>query len=277
LPEAQQANDKYEQLFQHTVTSTAKMIAQWQSVGFAHGVMNTDNMSIIGETLDYGPYAFMDDYNPAFICNHSDHTGRYAFEEQPSIGLWNLNALAHALSSLIAEPALRTLLQSYESILIETYAQLMRNKLGLQQAHKNDHTLSNDLLQLMKNDKVDYSYSFRLLCRLHNDKIYDQFLSLFKNKSAIQQWCSQYRQRLQLEDSHNEERQVLMLKSNPKFIARNYLLQQAIEKAQTDNDFSEIDTLFTLLQTPFAEHSQYEHYANTPPDWGKRLEISCSS
>lgn len=281
LSEAVHANDKYEQLLQFTVAQTAKMIAQWQSVGFAHGVMNTDNMSIIGETLDYGPYGFLDDYDPRFICNHSDHTGRYAFEEQPSIGLWNLNALAHSLSSLIDTKAIQTILKNYESILVETYATLMRKKLGLTIEKQGDQSLCSSLLGIMAQEKVDYTLLFRGLCDYKVDDDNHHLETLFsKTPSSSKKWktwSERYTQRLVLEESSDEERHTAMRRVNPKFIARNYLLQNAINKAQNHQDHSEIETLFTLLQSPFDEHSGYEDYAKAPPTWGKHLSISCSS
>lgn len=281
LPEAACASNPYEQLLQFTVSQTAKMIARWQSIGFAHGVMNTDNMSIIGETLDYGPYGFLDDYDPRFICNHSDHTGRYAFEEQPSIGLWNLNALAHALSSLIDSQAIKTILKTYETTLVETYASLMRKKLGFTTEEKGDQSLCSSLLGMMAQEKVDYTILFRALCdfKLDDDNRYlDVFFS--STPSSLEKWKAwsvNYDQRLRQEDSNDSLRQKQMKQVNPKFIARNYLLQSAIDKAQNKQDHSEIETLFTLFQSPFDEHPEYEDYAKAPPAWGKHLPISCSS
>lgn len=161
LPNLVTVPDKYNQLLTFSVDATAKLIAQWQSVGFAHGVKNTDNMSIIGDTIDYGPYGFLDDYEHDFICSHSDYSGRYAFDQQPSISLWNLSLVAHALSSFINKEAIREILAQYKPILVGTYAELMRNKLGLDTAIKNDHKLCSSLLSLMVQDKVDYTLLFR--------------------------------------------------------------------------------------------------------------------
>ena len=289
IPDAINASDKYQQFFHYTLTKTAKLIAQWQSVGFAHGVMNTDNMSIIGETLDYGPYGFLDDYEPHFICNHSDHTGRYAFDEQPSIGLWNLNALAHALSSLLDTSSIKAILASYEKIITEHFAKLMRQKLGLKTALKTDQSLFANLLALMAKDKVDYTCFFRRLCDFQacdvqaydfpamESQAHDKLNDLFTHRKDFGIWCQQYRDRLNQENSDDSERQTFMKTINPKFVARNYLLQQAIVLAEKERDFSEIERLFTLLQSPFAEHSENDYYAQPAPDNGKHLEISCSS
>jgi uncharacterized protein YdiU (UPF0061 family) len=292
LPQAVTASDRYNQLLSFTVKHTAKLIAQWQSVGFAHGVMNTDNMSIIGDTLDYGPFGFLDDYEPGFICNHSDHTGRYAFDQQPSIGLWNLSALAHSLSSLIDKASIRDILACYEPHLIEAYAELMRKKLGLDNPQKNDHKLCSQLLDLMAQDKIDYTLLFRHLCdfktldtaSLPNETITSALCkknstlsNFFHQKEKWQDWAYQYNQRLLKTSQPDIERSIAMKTVNPKFIARNHLLQQAIGKAETNKDYSDIDTLFMLLQTPFDEHPGFDHFAEPPKVNEKHIEISCSS
>ena len=153
----------YEDFFRVIVKETANMIAHWQAYGFNHGVMNTDNMSILGETFDYGPYGFMEDYNPSHVCNHSDHQGRYAFKNQPYIGLWNCSALGHALSSLISEESQGEILQTYEAIFQDTLAELYRKKLGLDLAKPEDATLIQGLLDIMESEKLDYTNTFRNL------------------------------------------------------------------------------------------------------------------
>jgi uncharacterized protein YdiU (UPF0061 family) len=153
----------YVDFFRVIVKETAKMIARWQACGFNHGVMNTDNMSILGETFDYGPYGFMEDYNPSHVCNHSDHQGRYAFKNQPYIGLWNCSALGHALSSLISEESQGEVLQTYEAIFQDTLAELYRKKLGLDQAQPEDANLIQGLLDIMESEKLDYTNTFRNL------------------------------------------------------------------------------------------------------------------
>jgi uncharacterized protein YdiU (UPF0061 family) len=286
------ASDKYNQLLAFTVKATAKLIAQCQSIGFAHGVMNTDNMSIIGDTLDYGPFGFLDDYEPSFISNHSDHTGRYAFDQQPSIGIWNLSALAHSLSSLIDHESIREILQTYKPILVDTYAVLMRNKLGLDIARDNDHKLCAQLLGLMSQDKVDDTVLFRKLCdftTIDASSLSDETMSialdeknttlsqLFIQQDKWQNWALQYNQRLAKIIRSEADRGIAMKAVNPKFIARNHLLQEAIEKAETNNDYSDIDTLFMLLQTPFDEHTGFDYFAEPPKKNQKHLQISCSS
>ena len=156
-------DDRYGNLITHTVGETAKMIAQWQAVGFSHGVMNTDNMSILGDTIDYGPFGFLDSYNPDFICNHTDTNGRYSFKNQPSVGLWNLNALATSLLSLLPSELLVDALKTYEPTFLQVYRGLMSKKLGLEEYRDSDEILINDLLALMAENQVDYTLFFRQL------------------------------------------------------------------------------------------------------------------
>ena len=288
----------YVQLLDFAVKSTALMIAKWQAVGFAHGVMNTDNMSIIGETFDYGPYGFLDDYEPGFICNHSDHSGRYAFDQQPGIGLWNLNALAHSLSSLIDTDAIATVLSRYEIILAEHYAELMRAKLGLKIRESGDQSLSARLLQQMAAEKIDYTCCFRALCDFktvcglqtakknkrpmmenNTDKLIENnrmFVELFTDKEKIRHWCIDYNNRLHREGSIDSERQQFMRRNNPKYVLRNYLVQKAIVAAKK-KDYDEIDRLLTLVQNPYDEHPGMGAYAVAPITADKHLPISCSS
>jgi uncharacterized protein YdiU (UPF0061 family) len=279
-PECRQTPQPYAAFLQTVVERTAKLMAHWQAVGFAHGVMNTDNMSILGETFDYGPFGFLDDYQPAFICNHSDYNGRYAFNQQPQIGLWNCNALAHALSPLVPIDTLREILQRYQPVIEQHYLQLMRNKLGLQTEQESDNVLINQLLTLLQQSAVDYTIFFRQLCNFSTDNselsTNNTLRDYFIDRNAFDAWSKQYAARLRTEGSDNTQRHACMQRVNPKYILRNYLAQQAIEKAQRD-DFSMVNDLLQVLLTPFDEHPEFAHYANHPPDWGKHLEISCSS
>ena len=251
-------------------------MAHWQAVGFAHGVMNTDNMSILGETFDYGPFGFLDDYNPQFICNHSDYNGRYAFNQQPNIGLWNCNALAHALSPLIPTEQLREILRHYQPTIEQHYLQLMREKLGLQTTLNNDDNLIGQLLALMQQSAVDYTIFFRRLCDFSTKSNNGNLRDLFIDRAGFDQWAAQYSARLLHENSNDQQRSARMQRANPKYILRNYLAQQAIENAQK-GDFSMVENLLQVLLTPFDEHPAFESFAAFPPEWGKHLDISCSS
>ncbi len=276
-PECLSADNPYEAFLLAVVTRTARLMAHWQAVGFAHGVMNTDNMSILGETFDYGPFGFLDDYNPEFICNHSDYTGRYAFDQQPSIGLWNCNALAHALTPLVPVESLREVLQHYQPIMEADYLRLMRAKLGLHTAQAEDAVLLSQLLALMQQSAVDYTRFFRQLGDFTLSGGNALLRDTFVDREGFSAWMARYAERLRQEHSVDNERCLRMKRVNPKYILRNYLAQIAIDKAQNEHDFSEVNRLLRVLQQPFDEHPDDEQYAALPPDWGKHLEISCSS
>ncbi|MEZ5540360.1 MAG: YdiU family protein [Pseudomonadales bacterium] len=275
-PACRNTEQPYAAFFDAVVQRTARLIAHWQAVGFAHGVMNTDNMSILGETFDYGPFGFLDDYNPNFICNHSDCSGRYAFNQQPNIGLWNCNALAHALAPLITIEQLRESLQAYQPTIEQHYLQLMRAKLGLTMSQENDSALIGQLLTLMQQSAVDYTLFFRRLCDFSTQIENVLLRDLFVDRNAFDAWSTQYTARLQQEHSDDTQRCAAMKRVNPKYILRNYLAQQAIDLAQ-QNDFTMAENLLKVLLAPFDEHPDFAHYANLPPEWGKHLEISCSS
>ena len=279
FPELLKSQHMYADFLLAVVARTASLIAQWQSVGFAHGVMNTDNMSIIGDTFDFGPFGFLDDYDPHFICNHSDHEGRYAFNQQPGIGLWNLNALAHALSSLIDRDAITHALSQYEPLLVAEYNRLFRAKLGLLQEKEGDPELIGSTLHMLEQEKADYTNFFRILshCDQGSQESIDILRNRFIDRPLFDTWMEHYQQRLSTESTDSALRHQTMLKANPKYILRNYIAQQAIDKASKDRDYSDIENLLTILQSPFDEHPEFTHYASEPPDWGRRLEISCSS
>jgi uncharacterized protein YdiU (UPF0061 family) len=294
-PKLENAENKYQKFFYEIVSRTAKLMAKWQSVGFAHGVMNTDNFSILGLTIDYGPFGFMDTFQPGLIPNCSDYSGRYSFENQPSIGLWNLYALASALESLLPKEEAKEILQLYQSILIREYTDIMRHKLGLRNKRPKDLQLASDLLSLMAAFEVDYNIFFRRLgeykpCyqrededgRINNAEIY----ILFKKPDAFDEWQHRYRERLHQEDwaernvrgeAVDDERKTRMNLANPKYILRNYMAEQAIRQATYAHDFSEVERLLKLLSNPYEDQPEFENYANEPPEWARGISLSCSS
>ncbi|MDA7563382.1 YdiU family protein [Gammaproteobacteria bacterium] len=265
------ATAAYEDFFRVIVERTASMIAQWQACGFNHGVMNTDNMSILGETFDYGPYGFMEDYLPSYVCNHSDHQGRYAFKNQPYIGLWNCSALGHALSSLISEKAQGEILQTYEEIFQSTLAELFRKKLGLGQEESEDATLIQGLLDIMESEKLDYTNTFRNLTQALTNKTTPELYS-----DIAKSWIVSFQERHTKEGLSVDKKLISMNQVNPKFILRNYMAQEAIDAAE-DSNFSKLETLIVVLTKPFEELEEYQKFANKSPAWAQDLEISCSS
>jgi uncharacterized protein YdiU (UPF0061 family) len=276
-PHLSQAPDKYAQFLREVVVRTARLMAEWQAVGFAHGVMNTDNMSILGITLDYGPYGFLDHYDGGFVCNHSDHQGRYAFDQQPDIGAWNLTCLAQALTPLMSVAEARDALLAYEFTFLGHYLNRIGAKLGLERSPELA-PLVNRLLELLHEHRVDYTIFFRRLnaFRTAADSRNDAVRDLFLDRAAFDAWARDYAALLRQSGESDAARKVRMDRINPKYILRNYLAQVAIEKAQT-RDFSEVECLLKLLQSPYDEHPELEHYAGFPPDWAGRIAVSCSS
>ena len=267
FPVLKDSQDSYTDLFEMIVDSTAKLIAKWQAFGFAHGVMNTDNMSILGETFDFGPFGFLDEYDPGFICNHSDHGGRYAFNNQPSIGLWNCHALAAALKDHIEIEETKSIINGYEQVFYDELTALFRKKLGLEKNDADDLKLVEELLSWMQKNKMDYTNTFRSLSKNEDN--------LFKDKEG-ETWHQKYLHRLSKEKTSPLKRQEIMEKANPKFILRNYLAQEAIQDAEA-SDFTKLNNLLEVLKKPFEENSVFEDFAKESPDWGKKLDISCSS
>lgn len=278
-PELSDHSDKYAEWFREIVLRTAKLIAQWQTVGFAHGVMNTDNMSILGLTLDYGPYGFVEQYDPGFICNHSDYHGRYAFAQQPNIALWNLACLGQALTPLIAIDTVQSVLSEYEQSFIQHYYELMRLKLGLSELSEQTVALVKELLALIQADSRDYTLSLRALSRIrtHANANNNGVRDLFIQRERFDRWARTYTDILVSEHSNDVQREREMNLHNPKYILRNYLAQVAIDKAVRERDYSEIERLLVCLRNPFSEQPEFIHYANEPPDWAKHIEVSCSS
>lgn len=273
-PHLSGTDDRYRKFFGEVVQRTARLIAQWQAFGFAHGVINTDNMSILGLTIDYGPFGFVEDFNPGLICNHSDETGRYAFDQQARIGYWNLACLGQSLSPLVPVEALRETLEAFGSTFNDHVHELMCRKLGLKERCDEDRQLWIDLLDVLAEARVDYTNFFRGLSAMDWPYV---LLPMFAEPRRIKIWLDLYRHRLEQEGSDDANRRERMNRVNPKYILRNYLAQVAIDKAIQVRDFSEIERLRLLLSRPFDEQPEMEAYAQPAPEWGKRLCVSCSS
>ncbi|MDH3354351.1 MAG: YdiU family protein [Chromatiales bacterium] len=277
-------NERYLALFEAVMTRTARMISQWQQVGFSHGVMNTDNMSILGLTLDYGPYGFMDEYDAGYICNHSDTYGRYAFDQQPKIGKWNLGRLAQAMLPLfdetpkIAAEKVNALLPKYDEIFQQHYLNGMRAKLGLTDAHDDDESIIDELLEMMQQSHVDFTNLFRSLSQFdphdleNNHLLRDQFV----DRERFDLWAKFYALRIVTEARDKSERKLSMEKVNPKYVLRNHLVQRAIELAEA-GDYTEIHRLHEILNHPFSEQTLPSYYATPPPEESERIVVSCSS
>ncbi|MBP6597861.1 MAG: YdiU family protein [Giesbergeria sp.] len=267
----------YAALLQAVSERTAQTAAQWQAVGFCHGVLNTDNMSILGLTIDYGPFQFLDDFVPDHVCNHSDTQGRYAFHHQPNIVYWNLLRLGQALQPLIGEPALgMAALESYRTGFPIAFMALMRAKLGLpsDSAHPSEADVMDGALHLLAAQGVDYTIFWRRLSHAVAQSDFAPVRALFAHREPIEAWLLSYKELLAHVSIGLEA--DLMLKTNPKYVLRNHLGEQAIRAAQK-GDFTELQTLQTLLSRPCDEHPGFASYADHPPAWASTISISCSS
>jgi uncharacterized protein YdiU (UPF0061 family) len=265
----------YAALLEAVSERTAALIAHWQAAGFCHGVMNTDNMSILGLTIDSGPFQFLDGYDPRHICNHSDSAGRYAFDEQPQVAYWNLFCLAQALLPLIGDEDLAVAaLASYRGVFADEYEARMRAKLGLADRGAFDRGLIEQLLSLLAKEKIDYPIFWRRLSRAVAGDGPDSVRDLFIDRHGFDGWWASLARRHATIPS--PEAAARMLRSNPKFVLRNHLGQQAIEAAQR-KDFSGVARLLAVLEAPFEEHAEHEDLAGFPPAWASTIEISCSS
>ncbi|MBU3554616.1 YdiU family protein [Polynucleobacter sp. UB-Piko-W3] len=284
--ECRNNKDPYLALFQKISERNAILVAQWQAVGFCHGVLNSDNISVLGLTIDYGPFGFLDRFQMDHICNHSDHGGRYAYHRQPQIMHWNMACLASAFILLLeldhskeeAQKLLTNALSEFPTIFEKAWQTLFRQKLGFVNAQEEDIELIERLLQMMHDARVDFTKLFRGLADINTNAPINQIEARndFIDRDAIDQWFSDYIARLQAELSVDADRKQRMNAVNPKYILRNHLAQVAIEKAQ-QQDFSEVAKLLSVLERPFDEQEQYQEYANPPPPDLEFIEVSCSS
>lgn len=262
-------------LFQAVLERTATLVAQWQAVGFCHGVLNTDNLSILGLCIDYGPFQFMDAFEPGHICNASDHTGRYAFHKQPAIVHWNLAALAQALLPLVgdAEP-LRAALAGFEPRFSKALDTCMAHKLGFARSSPALAEASHQLLALMAQGQADHSLVWRRLSQHMAGQARFQADALGLSSAAFGPWLDKFEALAAQPDSgHSAQR---MLQTNPAIVLRNHLAELAIERAKL-KDFGLVQDLLAALERPFDEPTQHPDWAGPPPDWAHQIRISCSS
>jgi uncharacterized protein YdiU (UPF0061 family) len=271
-----QQEQPYLAMFREVIERNASMIAYWQAYGFCHGVMNTDNMSILGITFDYGPYAFLDDFDATHICNHSDDTGRYSFSNQVPIAQWNLAALGQALVPLVEVDALRETLGVFLPLYEVRFLDLMRKRLGLRSADDGDDALVQRLLHLMQSSAVDYHQFFRALGESPAAQALARLRDDFTDLAGFDAWAADYLARSAQDNDDQEQRRTRMHAVNPKYILRNYLAQQVIEAAE-QGDYAPVRELHQVLSRPFDEQPGFERYAQRPPEGGKHLHISCSS
>jgi uncharacterized protein YdiU (UPF0061 family) len=274
-----QRADRYAALLAEITQRSATLVARWQAVGFCHGVLNTDNMSVIGLTLDYGPFGFLERFDLGFVCNHSDSEGRYAFAAQPGVVHWNLYCLAQALLPLIdSVDDAKAALAGFESAYEDAILLAMRAKLGLQNANETDAALIDSLYGLLEANHPDHTTFFRQLSKIsRSDRENDAAITDHMiDREATSAWLDTYRERLKEESRSDELRRLAMDAVNPKYILRNYLAETAIRHAQA-RDYTEIARLAAVLSRPFDEQPESASYAEPAPEWALGLEVSCSS
>ncbi len=274
-------------LLAEVTARTARLIAKWQAVGFCHGVMNTDNMSILGLTIDYGPFGFLDAFQADHICNHSDEGGRYAYSRQPDIGEWNCYALGQSLVPLIGSAKeTEDALQVYKTAYRDEFLLQMRAKLGLAEPRLDDAGLIESLFAMLERSRGDFTLFFRKLGGVARDSAGGDgpVRDLCIDREDCDRWLAQYRARLAAETAPDEQRRAAMNRVNPRFVLRNYLAEAAIRQATValgdppaEREFSEVARLAQILERPFDEQPPNEQYAALPPDWASHIEVSCSS
>lgn len=268
--------DKYGELLTIICNNTAEMIAEWQAIGFCHGVMNTDNMSVAGETFDFGPYAFMDDFKIHHICNHSDTEGRYAYSQQPSIGLWNCQILASTFSNIITEQQLDDAINAYVETYNKAYLDKMRAKIGLVESIEEDRDLVADLLILMDQSEMDFQHFFLNLAKCETEQACLDSKTVPDSKQW-REWLQRYFIRRSFE-LNPEECGLRIQQNTPKFLLRNYINQQVIEAAE-QGDYSLFNQVFEALKTPYEIHPGLPETFYQAPQHAsqKGLALSCSS
>jgi uncharacterized protein YdiU (UPF0061 family) len=273
-PEAAGATNPYRALLDQVISRQAALIAKWLLVGFIHGVMNTDNMSMAGETIDYGPCAFMDAYHPRAVYSSIDQMGRYAYGNQPDIAQWNLIRLAETLLPLLAEDNAAAVKEAQEAIgeferaFDTAYAEGLGRKLGLLESQPNDISLAKDLLDRMAHNGADFTLVFRLLCEAAAGPEGDTSVRiLFADPGVFDDWAAKWRHRLAEEGGEPTERRSAMRAANPAFIPRNHLVEAVISAAVNDGDFSTFERLLSVVSVPYEDQPAFGRYADPPrPD-----------
>jgi uncharacterized protein YdiU (UPF0061 family) len=277
FPELVSRTDRYEAFLDAVVARQARLIAQWLQVGFIHGVMNTDNMAISGETIDYGPCAFMDEYDPLTVFSSIDSQGRYSYGNQPSIALWNLSRLGEALLPLIAPDeaaairCVKGILDSFPKVFHQEWLGGMRRKLGLFSAHPEDQSLVQDFLQFLHTKRVDFTNAFRAL----GDHTFPQPAAFQDHE--FHSWRLRWESRFASELYTQERRSLLMNAANPAVIPRNYLVEKALQAAEERKDYSVVQALLCVLTSPFSYSESVSEYTLLPLSTRENYRTFCGT
>jgi protein adenylyltransferase len=283
-PQAAEAERPYHALLEGVIARQAELVARWLLVGFIHGVMNTDNCSISGETIDYGPCAFMDHYDPATVFSSIDEMGRYAYGNQPRIALWNLTRLAECLLPLFSDDKDKAISEAQASLgtfgpTFDSASQSgLRRKLGLFTARDGDAALVQDLLDAMAGNQADFTLTFRRLSGAALDPDEDGSVrQLFADPEAFDAWAPRWRQRIGDEPQDAATRQAAMRSINPAFIPRNHRVEAVIQAAMNLGDFAPFEELLTVLSAPYEDQPPYAHYAEPPEPHQRVLQTFCGT
>ena len=277
-PELIGVENRYEKMFYSLVDKTANLLAFWQVYGFQHGVMNTDNFSIAGLTIDYGPYAFMDYFEKNSICNHTDVEGRYSYNNQPFVARWNLLVLANALNQICDENKLKEYMKTFLTQHQKIYLELINKRLGHDASKSGDSNfnLILELLGSLESSKMDYNVFFYRLTNLKSFDDLSSILDIAVFQEPLKQWFESYKKVCEEQSDGFESRLEIMKKVNPKYILKNYMLQDAIQKAD-EGDYTLVNELLEIAQNPFDEHPKFEEYAKPTPMKYANIKLSCSS
>jgi uncharacterized protein YdiU (UPF0061 family) len=282
-PEAANADRPYHALLEGVIARQADLVARWLLVGFIHGVMNTDNTSISGETIDYGPCAFMDQYDPATVFSSIDEMGRYAYANQPRIAQWNLTRLAECLLPLFSDEKdkaieqAQAILGAFAEKFTTAYQAGLRKKIGLFTAREGDQALVQDLLDAMAKNQADFTLTFRRLSDAELDQDNGSVRHLFADPSAFDEWAARWRQRIGDEPQDAATRQAAMRSVNPAFIPRNHRVEAIIEAAVDRDDFAPFEELMTVLTKPYEDQAAFAGYAEPPEPHERVLQTFCGT
>lgn len=258
-------------MLKEVVKRTALLMADWMSVGFCHGVMNTDNMSVLGLTIDYGPFGFMEDTDLGFVCNHSDERGRYAYGQQPGIAQWNLSRFLACFLDVVPQEELQDILNSFSGIFDQRFVELGKRKLGLGMQHPDDRQLFLDLLGVMGKLNLDFTFTFR---NLSTDL--RAFRDYYGRREEFEDWVKKYEARLSSERMTADDRRQLMNSVNPKYVLRNYIAQEVIADVEAGRR-ELLQKWLDVLSSPWEEHAEFNAYSNPTPYEMKNISVSCSS
>ena len=263
-----------------TAEKTAATVARWQAFGFTHGVMNTDNMSVTGLTLDYGPYGFLERFDRDYVSNHSDHFGRYSYGNQPAVARWNLERFAKSMEGLVDEKQAASAIETYNGTFSRTYRELMLRKFGFEKEKKGSLRFIEKTLGMLAESETDYHIFLRGISDIRRDGSLEgnpRLAELCVAEEKWRRWVSEYAGEFRRNSLPDRERKKLMDSVNPRYVLRNHIMETAIREAIEREDCSEIEKVRRIFENPFSEQPEHESYVGPSPEWARNLVVSCLS